>query len=323
MKYTKPPLSFPDQADLLLSRGLIADRAELIDKLTAVNYYRLSAYSYTFRDQTDPASCRFLLGTTLETVWRRYVFDRQLRLLAMDAIERVEVAIRTQIVNRHTLAHGPFGYLDRANLPGIRVDEHRKLLEKVRTEAKLSREDFVRHYFTKYTSETDLPLWMAVELMTFGSMLTLFKGLTTRLKKDVAQNYGLTVPVLGSWLSALNVVRNICAHHARLWNRTLGVKPSMPDPVTNPDWYAPVTIANDKVFGVLTILHFLLKQVAPLSHWRDRLAELFARYQDAPLNFMGFPANWTDSPLWAPMPPQQPSAPPPAQAPAPPGGITP
>jgi abortive infection bacteriophage resistance protein len=95
----------------------------------------------------------------------------------MDAVERVEVAIRTQIVNRHVLEHGAFGYLDRATLPGIGVEEHRKLLEKVRTEAKHSREDFVRHYLGKYTLEHDLPLWMACELMTFGGMLTLFMGL--------------------------------------------------------------------------------------------------------------------------------------------------
>ena len=275
----------------------MADRSTLIDRLEAVNYYRLSAYWYTFRDP-QAANDQLLPGTTLDTVWSRYVFDRQLRLLVMDAIERVEIAIRTQIVTRHVLAHGPFDYLDRAHLPGLNVDDHRKLLDKIRTEARLSQEEFVKHYFTTYTSETDLPLWMAAELMTFGSMLTLFKGLTTRLKKDVALHYGLSVPVLGSWLKALNVARNICAHHARLWNRTLGVKPMLPESSASPDWYAPVPIPNDKVFGLLTVLHFLLQKVAPQSHWRDRLTALFAKYPAIPLHFMGFPSNWTESPLW-------------------------
>jgi len=99
VKYQKHALSFTEQADRLLARGLVADRSELIDRLASVNYYRLSAYWYTFRIEGDPDE-RLIPGTTLATVWKRYVFDRQLRLLVMDAIERVEVAIRTQIVNR-------------------------------------------------------------------------------------------------------------------------------------------------------------------------------------------------------------------------------
>jgi len=224
MKYPKIPLSLDKQADLLIKRGLVTNRDMLIECLEAVNYYRLSAYWYTFRIPNDPDD-RLMPGTSLDVVWKRYVFDRQLRLLVIvDAIERVEIAVRTQIVNRHVLAFGPFGYLDRANLPGVSVPDHRRMLEKIRTEAQNSREDFVRHFFRKYTSETDLPLWMACELMTFGTMLTIFMGLHTRMKKDVAQHYGLTVPVLGSWLRMLNQIRNICAHHARLWNRVYGIK---------------------------------------------------------------------------------------------------
>ncbi|MCX6992862.1 MAG: Abi family protein [Kiritimatiellaeota bacterium] len=297
MKYEKPALSFSAQADRLFARGLVADRSELVNLLKSVNYYRLSAYWYTFRIEGDPDD-RLRAGTTLEMIWNRYVFDRQLRLLVMDAIERVEVAIRTQIVNRHVLEHGAFGYLDRANLPGIDVEEHRKLMDKVRTEAKHSREDFVRHYLDKYTLEHDLPLWMACELMTFGGMLTLFMGLRTRLKKDIAQHYGLSVPVLGSWLKTLNQVRNICAHHARLWNRVFGVRAAMPEAVTHPEWHMPVTIAGDQAFGVLTVLYYLLRQVAPKSRWQDRLLALFAQYPAVPLRFMGFPNNWRDCPIW-------------------------
>ena len=296
-RYAKLALSFADQADRLMQRGLAADRDELIDRLAAVNYYRLSAYWYTFRIAGDPDD-KLMPGTTLETVWRRYVFDRQLRLLVMDAVERVEVAIRTQIVNRHVLQFGPFGYLNRASLPGLGRGEHSTLLEKVRTEARNSREDFVRHYRGKYTGERDLPLWMVCELMTFGGMLALFMGLRTRMKKDVARHYGITVPVLGSWLKTLNQVRNICAHHARLWNRTFGVQAVIPEAGTHSDWHAPVTITGDCTFGVLTVLYYLLKQVAPQSQWKARFLKLLADYPDIPIRFMGFPDNWDESPLW-------------------------
>jgi len=104
VKYEKPALTFAEQADRLLARGLVADHTELLNVLKSVNYYRLSAYWYTFRIAGDPDD-RLRPETTLKMVWDRYVFDRQLRLLVMDAIERVEVAIHTQIVNRHTPDH--------------------------------------------------------------------------------------------------------------------------------------------------------------------------------------------------------------------------
>lgn len=298
VKYQKPPRTFADQADQLLERGLSADRDTLISRLRAVNYYRLSAYWFTFRDASAPDE-RLLPGTTLETVWRRYVFDRHLRLLTMDAIERVEVAIRTELVNRFTLKYGAFGHLDRANLPGLSVEDHRFMMERIHTEQRKSREEFVRHYESKYTSETELPLWMAVELMTFGTLYTLFRGLPSRLKKRVAATYGIHAPVLASWLRTLNMVRNVCAHHSRLWNRDIDARPLIPDAKHDPAWNAPVAIIPDRMFGTLTVLYYLLKQVAPQSAWKQRFKDLLAAYPDVPLKFMGFPVNWEQSPIWA------------------------
>lgn len=300
MKYPKPALTFADQAAQLLQRGLVApDPQAVVEKLRAVSYYRLSAYWYPFR-QPDSSLAP---GTTLDLIWRRYTFDRQLRLLVLDAIERVEIAVRTQIVNRHSLQYGPFGYLDRAKLPGLTVDDHRNLLQRVREEANRSREDFVRHFFSKYTSETDLPLWMACELMTFGNLFTLFRGIETPMKQSVAAEYGVADTVLNSWLKTLNQVRNLCAHHARLWNRVFGIKPAIPRPNKHPQWHAPVPITDDRLFGVLTMLHYLLKQVAPNSQWRTRWENLLALYPEVPLANMGFPADWKDSAIWQITPP--------------------
>jgi len=298
MRYTKAPLSFSEQAERLLARGLVADRDTLIARLEAVNYYRLSAYWYTFRIPNDPDD-RLMPITTLEAVWDRYVFDRQLRLLVMDAIERVEVAVRTQVVNRHVLRHGPFGYLNRDTLPTIRVEDHRTFMDKVRKEAENSREDFVLHYFGKYTLEHDLPLWMACELLTFGGTLTLFRHVETDIKRDIAHIFGVADKVLESWLITLNFIRNICAHHGRLWNRGMGNKaPAIPRAHKHPQWHVPVAVATDRMFGVLTILFYLLKHVAPQSRWRDRLTTLFDKHPDVPLRFMGFPDNWMECPIW-------------------------
>lgn len=298
MKYSKQALSFDEQAGKLIARGLEANRAELISRLEAVNYYRLSAYWYTFRIPNDPDD-RLVPGTTLQQVWDRYVFDRQLRLLVMDAIERVEVAIRTQVVNRHVMKYGPFGYLDRKTLPTIRVEDHRMFMDRIRKEAQCSREDFVRHYFGKYTHEHELPLWMACELMTFGGSLTLFRHVPTEIKQDIAKGLGIADKVIESWLITLNFVRNICAHHGRLWNRGMGNKaPAIPRPHKHPHWHTPVAVGSDRIFGVATILYYLMTRVAPQSRWRTRLTDLFAKHPDVPLRFMGFPENWMDCPIW-------------------------
>lgn len=173
MKYTKKPLTFNKQVDLLVDRGLtVADRELLLVHLNNVNYYRLSAYWYPFRlpDETLKP------GTTFEMIWRRYTFDRQLRLLVMDAIERVEIAVRTQLTNIFTLKYGAFGHLKKDNLPNIDPERWDDLIYKIRYEADHSQERFVEHFRQKYKKETDLPLWIAVELMTFGMLFTLFRG---------------------------------------------------------------------------------------------------------------------------------------------------
>jgi len=160
MKYKKQALTFEMQADKLLERGLVADRATLIKRLSMVNYYRLSAYWHPFRISNDPND-RLIAGTTLDVVWEHYVFDRQLRLIIIDAIERAEVAVRAQLVNLHALEYGPFGYLLKSTLPGITIDNHQRLLDRLHTEEKNSRETYVAHYRSKYDNEIALPLWIA------------------------------------------------------------------------------------------------------------------------------------------------------------------
>jgi abortive infection bacteriophage resistance protein len=297
MKFTKPALSFPDQADLLISRGLLADRDALIRRLEQVNYYRLSAYWHSFR---DPGTETFRPGTKFDVIWDHYVFDRQLRVVVMDAIERVEVAVKTHLANELALKNGPFAHLDRANLPGLLSHQHRSLLDKIQKEEDRSRELFVKHFHAKYTSETNLPLWMAIEVMDFGTILTLFRGADQYTKRTVASRYGVTGKVLESWLVSLNYVRNGCAHHARLWNRVLSVAPLIPNQANVPDFHTPQPPAPDKGYAILTILKYLLNVIAPQSHWAARLERLWTEKHPAiPIQRMGFPADWKDCPIWA------------------------
>lgn len=300
MNYTKSPLTFPDQADRLIGHGLTADRDELIDTLKRVSYYRLSGYLFPFRQNRTSSQLR--AGTTLEEVWDRYVFDRQLRVLVLDAVERIEVAIKSQLVTELTTRHGIFAHVDRAHLPNLEYQKHRTLMRKINQQIDQSREVFVNHFKSKYTSETDLPLWMTAELMDYGCMLTLFRGAETSVKQTIAANYGVADSVLESWLLAGNTLRNLCAHHARLWDRVHGTAVMIPRANKHPDWHRPVSVGRDgrRNFAQFTVLRYLLKFVAPQSGWADRLEALWTvKHPNIPIRRMGFPADWKDCPIWA------------------------
>jgi len=294
MKYEKP-LYFEQQADKLIQRGLVADRDFLIDRLKNVNYYRLSGYLYPYRQADDT----YRPGTTFECVWSHYTFDRRLRLIVMDAIERVEVSVRTQLI--YCLAHnsGAFGYAKREALSNLEAEEYTRWIEEIKKEADHSRELFVEHFKIKYgDSHTFLPLWMVGEIMSFGCMLTMYRGTADDIKKEIAAYYSVPDEVLTSWLKTINVIRNICAHHGRLWNRELGFKPRIPKKNKYPEWHEPVAIPQNRIFAVLTILRYLLRIMAPRSKWKERLFELLDEYPDISRSSMGFLDNWKNSPLW-------------------------
>ncbi|HMN00389.1 MAG TPA: Abi family protein [Anaerolineales bacterium] len=305
MNYTKPALSFEQQAQRLIERGLIVpDKAALVSRLKAVNYYRLSAYWYPFK-RIDPVSGEegFLPNTDFETIWRRYTFDRELRLLVMDAVERVEVSIlRTRLVEQFTLLHGPFGYTDIKNFsPRFSPFDHARLLSELDEAVNRSKEEFVGRFRGKYSSEPRLPLWMASEVMTFGQMFTLFRNLHRNEQQSLSKQFNLYPPALVSWLHTLNFIRNACAHHARLWNRELPIRPQIPEQRHNPEWHTPFQFDNRRMFSVLSLLRYLLGTIDPQSDWQSRFVTLLLTYPEIPLNWMGMPKNWKESPIWKPL----------------------
>ncbi len=293
MDYKKPPLSFEQQADKLIHRGLIADKKALVDILKTVNYFRLSGYLHPFKLINNS----FEAGTSLNKIWDSYLFDRQLRLLVMDACERIETALKTDIVYHLAQESGAFGHLEHKNLPNIKLEVHAKLLETIKDETTRSKEIFVKHFFDKYGDKHSfLPLWMLAEVLSFGSLHTMFKGLKANLKQAIAKKYNITDKVLLSWIKTIQVIRNICAHHGRLYNRILGVKPLIPN--KNPLWRSPEVIDNSRVFSILTILNYLLRIIAPQSEWRQRLYNLLQEHDKIPRSVMGFSEKWMENELW-------------------------
>ena len=330
MLYEKKALTIEEQADKLISRGLIANRDELISRLRVVNYYRLTGYIHPFRvrDITGKLTDSYGPVTTLETVWRRYCFDRRLRIILLDAIERIEVAVRTRMVYHFVNSHdasgvqiGPFGHLNETNLPGFKRRSFpdrcwRSLkrlaqlkgversdfvlwLAKLQNEQRRASEDFVKHFRTVYGDHHEfLPLWMASELMTCETALQFVNGLDRAVLKQAAADFGFPDEQLLSWTKAIFTLRNACAHHSRIWNRVFGVKPSVPGKNKNPKWHTTPRFANDRVGLMLTVCHHWLGKVSPTTQWKARLFALFDEYPEIPLAEMGLPPDWRNHPLW-------------------------
>jgi len=296
VKYAKPPLTIDDQVDLLSKRGMQGDRELMTQRLKTVNYYRLSGYWYTFRKPDGT----FKPGTSFEQVWNTYVFDRHLRLLVMDAIERIEVAVRSLMAYHHAHEHGAFAYAeDPTSLPKLDFDERAEFLQRLSDETDRCRERFVQHFRSKYGDcHPHLPVWMMAEVMTFGTLLTFFRGSPHRVQQDVASEFCMPAKVFGSWLLTLNMVRNICAHHGRLWNRELGLKPLIPRPDKYPEWHEPVAVRNNRVFCVLAICQYCLHKLDSASDWAQELLRLLDAYSGIPLGAMGLPVDWQDSAIW-------------------------
>lgn len=302
MQYKKPSLSFSQQADLLINRGLIVkDKNELVAYLKQVNYYRLSGYLYTFKD-VDPSTKNevYKPNTTFDVIKMRYEFDRSLRLLLLDAIERIEISIlRTRLVEINSLKFGPFGYLNKNNYnPKFSQTAFKNLITEISDNEYRSYEEFINRYRAKYTSEKHLPLWMAVELMSFGQLFTFYKNQHLFIKQNLSHTLGVYPPVLDSWLHTIHYLRNACAHHVRIWNKPLPIMPRFPDCKRDPRFYSPVPMSNTHIFAGLTIIAYLTDQVTGQTNWKRTCKSLLLNHPDIPLNAMGFPANWLEIPFW-------------------------
>lgn len=283
MKYEKPPLTYQQQIEFLKSRGLVFDdESKAESQLSNVSYYRLSAYMLPFKknmhgDIIDEFRC----GTTWKDVYNLYVFDRKLRLLVFDAIEKIEVAIRCQLV--YVLSHkygshwqdnpdvlkAPYTRtLNNGEVKTINVyaDIQRHLSEQLSNQ---QAELFIKHYCETYDEPVNPPSWMSVEIMYFIS-----------------------------WLHTISYVRNICAHHARLWNREIKIVPSGLRFSRDRVWISnPGKAKRSKIYYILCMINFLLQSVNPNSSFSERLKLLIKEYKPK-ISAMGFPENRENENIW-------------------------
>ncbi len=146
---------------------------------------------------------------------------------------------------------------------------------------------------------------MCLELLTIGELSRLYKGLARNEDKQmIARFFGLHHTVFTSWLHTITYVRNICAHHARLWNRTFAIKPDVLKKPQQP-WMDSIYENNKRAFYFMCVLKYLLNAANPGNHLKEKIIQLFQKYEHVPVRFMGIPTNaagemlnWKSEPLW-------------------------
>jgi len=328
VNYTKPWKSYADQLDQLIGRSMvITDRDRALEYLERIGYYRLSGYCFAFRERSEPACLldelgrkpkkvreerivldAFRVGTTFQNAVDLYVFDKQLRLLVMDALERIEVALRVDV--SHTLGkHDCFAYLKPELFHvefSVKLDKdsgltrHHEWLGKHAHLIGRSKEEFVRHNRAKYG--LPLAIWVACEVWDFGTLSTLFNGMREAEQDAIANQYGVSNGrVFATWLRSLNYLRNVCAHHSRLWNRNIVDQPKLPSSAEQ-SWVKPFEAdahARARCFLLLKITRHLLGTVNPRSSWPDRMKahlSAFPNLTHLGLNLagMGAPRGWEE-----------------------------
>jgi abortive infection bacteriophage resistance protein len=297
MKFTKPPLSIEKQINLLQSRGMAIDNSKRTARYLAhINYYRLRTYWLPFEDKENGTEHHFKPGTTFNDVLTLYLFDRKFRLLVMEAIERLEISFRTRFAHELAMRYGSHAHLDASLFR--RTDLHRQHIKGLKKEIVHSKETFIKHYRTTYDDPELPPIWAICEVMTFGQLSIWFKNLKRRSDRNaIAGIYGIDEVILGSFMHHLTHIRNLTAHHCRLWNRRLVFTMTIPAfPVDLTGMFN--SKANRNIYNTLVMLGYLMKLISPGTSWPARIKKLIEEYIPDKMAAMGFPDGWRGLPMW-------------------------
>lgn len=282
LKKHQPPMTIDEQVENLKNIGLIVDDEEYAKKiLNDISYFRLiKAYSLNLKSKNG---C-YNKQTTFKEIVDLYLFNSNFRQLIFPEIEKVEINVRCRLANFFAEQYGVFGYLQAENFSN--ENYHAQFLEDIKEEVRRnSKAPFVRNFKENYEGG-NLPIYALVEVFSFGTLSKFYKNMLNKDKKAIAKTFGVGYTYFESWLESISYVRNICAHYGRIYNAKLSKTPILYKE------YTQVGIGNNRIYGVLLCLKYLLKDD---DHWNlfvDKIELLFDKYPCVQISTMGFPENW-------------------------------
>lgn len=295
--YEKLATTFEEQVEILRSRGMVIGDSDRVRRyLSHINYYHLEAYWLPFEICRDPH--QFREGTTFDSVLDNYLFDRELRLLLLDAIERIEISIRTQWAYNLGIKYGPHAHLNR-DIFGFDEKTYTEAVTELKESCANSDEKYIEHFSKKYIEYLP-PLWAVCGIMSFGKISRWIKNLRDPSDRNlISRAYGLDEVIFCSFLHAITVLRNRCAHHCRVWNRSLKFTIKLPkNPKVLSDSVYTNNQTKNKLYNQLCMLLHMMNVINPAHSWRKRFGQLLIKYPGTPVSSMGFPEEWEKLPLW-------------------------
>lgn len=296
MKYSKQPIDIPLQLAMLKQRGLIFRNEDVaLEQLRSISYFRLASYWKPMEKNAEAHT--FHNESYFEDAINMYLFDKKLRALIFSAIQDIEIALRTRLIHFFSLRHGAFWFMNAELFKDTHI--HQTCLDNIRKEINRSNEEFLQEHFAKYDDPEFPPVWKVLEVVSFGTLSKLFYNIKdTEVKKAVAKSFNLPQYLyLESWIKCAVILRNACAHHARLWNKRFPWKPQLPKDLPS-EWISNSTKQPIKIYSQLCYLAYLEHSINPNSDFKNGIVNLLRNKPQEILRAMGFPANWHSEALW-------------------------
>lgn len=300
MKYNKPAKTITEQINQLKQRGLIiTDIPKAEHYLNKVGYYRLSGYWWPML--ADKNTRIFKPNSTFDNVIAIYNFDKELRLLLFEIIESIEITLRNKLIHYPSLEISPWWFEDSNNF--INDIAHTDVLISIDRELQQTKEVFIKEHYKKYHTDTRRPpAWKTLEVVSFGTISKLYGNLKNSIKSKnkIAQDLGIVNHTfLPSWLQSISQIRNMCAHHSRLWNKNL---PGAPKLMTKPPnaWLNNVPTASEffMLYIHLCCMKYLINVINPNNNMTQRLLDLLNTYKNIDPKALGLKPDWQNEPLW-------------------------
>lgn len=284
LKKHQPPMTIDEQVENLKAIGLIVEDEEYAKKiLNDISYFRLiKAYSLNLKSKNGTYGEK----VTFEQIVELYLFNARFRQLIFPEIEKIEINVRCRIANYFAQQYGVLGYLEADNF--VNTQYHQSFLDDIEEEIRRnSKAPFVRNFKDNYEGG-QLPIYVLVEVFSFGTLSKFYKNMKNPNKKAVAKSFGVGYTYLESWLESISYVRNICAHYGRLYNAKLSKTPKLYNE------YTEAGVGNNRIFGVLLCIRMLLKKDKHWNTFVEQVELLFEKYEHVDFKTMGFPENWKE-----------------------------
>lgn len=294
--YPKKILTFDNQIQQLRDRGLVIENIDRAKQfLRNISYFRLQGFWWEFQENKENHT--FRSGTTFEDIINLYTFDRKFRATIFDAIERIEIALRTKLIYYPSIELGQWWFEDSDNFFSERFLE--QALEEIDKELNRTKEVFIASHYSKYGDEHRPPAYKTLEVISFGCLSKLYSNLNNNItaKNRVAKEFNLpNHTFLKSWLQSFNTIRNIIAHHSRIWNRNIDFPPKFLhttefDFIEKPE-------NEHSMFHCMSCLIFLLNKVSLGHSLKEKLINLLEENQFINKSEMGIPSNWREQAIW-------------------------